>query len=112
MMIFGRIDPAATIYVQSDPFNPTTVTGSYIAAVARPYVLGTNSVNFQVAYGDCIFDEAGEIIQFNNIFNSNATLSGLDIETWGTDDTVVLGEIAQQQGTQVLEYYSSSINIF
>ena len=110
-MIIGKIDPAATIYVQSDPFNTTTVTGSYIAAVARPYVLGTNSVNFQVSYGEAIFEE-GTIVGFNNVFNSNATLSGVPIESWGTDDSIVLQEIAEAQGTEVIEFYSSSINIF
>lgn len=112
MMIIGKIDPTATIYLQSDPFNPSTITGSYIAAVARPYVLGTNSVNFQVSYGNCTFDEGGNITEFTTIFNSNCNLSGTAIETWGTDDTVVLQEIAEAQGTTVTQFYSSSLNIF
>lgn len=110
-MIFGKIDPVASVYVQNDPFNKTLVTASYIAAVARPYVLGTNSVNFQVSYGECIF-ESGSIVGFNTVTNSSTNLSGVAIETWGTDDKVVLGEIAEAQGTEVVQYYSSSINIF
>lgn len=111
MMIFGKIDPVATIYVQSDPFTTTTVTGSYIAAVARPYVLGTNSVNFQVSYGEAVF-QSGSIVGFNTVFNSSTTLSGAPIESWGTDDKIVLQEIAEAQGTEVVQFYSSSINIF
>lgn len=111
MMIFGKIDPVATIYVQTDPFTTTTVTGSYIAAVARPYVLGTNSVNFQVSYGEATF-ESGSIVGFTTVFNGNTTLSGVPIESWGTDDKIVLQEIAEAQGTEVIQFYSSSINLF
>ena len=111
-MIFGKIDPVASVITQADPFNTTTVTGSYICAVARPYVLGTNAVTFQVSYGELTFDESGSAVNFKTVFNGNQYLSGSDITSWGTDDSVMLGEIAVAQGTTVTEIIYSDINTF
>jgi hypothetical protein len=111
-MIFGKISPVATIVHQSDPFTPTTVTGSYIAAVARPYVLGTDTVNFQVTYGNAVFDESGSVVNFNAVFNGSTIISGSDITDWGTDDSIILEQIAAQQGTTVIEVVSGSVNVF
>lgn len=111
-MIIGKIEPAAVITIQSDPFNPTYVTGSYIAAVARPYVLGTNSVNFQVSYGNIVTNESGSVVAFNTIFNGYVTLSGEAIATWGANDAPILEDIATQQGTTVTEIITADIDIF
>jgi hypothetical protein len=108
-MIFGKIDPVAVaVSQQSDPFTPTTTTGSYMTGIARPYYLGTNMVNFQVAYGNCVFDATGSVIGFNSIFNGNAVLSGSVIADWGEDDSTILYALAAQQGTTVTEVVSGS----
>lgn len=112
-MIFGRIDPVATaVSQQGDPFNQTTITGSYITGIARPYYLGTNVVNFQVSYGNCVFDASGSVIKFNSIFNGSAVLSGSVIADWGEDDSTILYALAEQQGTTVVEIVSGSISNF
>jgi len=110
-MILGKINPVASVIIQQDPFNSVTVTGSYMYAVARPYVLGTNSVNFQVTYGEASFDESGSIIGFATVFNGSTTITGSDITDWGTNDAYMLDIIAQQQGTTVIEVVSSSLNL-
>ena len=108
-MIFGKINPAATVYQQSTPFGSTTVTGSYMTAIARPYVLGANQVNFQVVYGNCTFDTgSGAVTNFQQVFSDNVVLSGSAITTWGEDDTVILDAIATQQGTDVIQVVSGS----
>lgn len=108
-MIFGKINPVASVVSQqSDPFTPTTVTGSYMTGIARPYYLGTNTVNFQVAYGNCVFDESGSVIGFDTIFNGNVQLSGSTITDWGSDDSTILNALATQQGTTVVEIVSGS----
>lgn len=110
-MIFGQIDPVISIAQQDGLFNPTPefVTGSYITAVANQYVLGANQVNFRVYYGDCTF-ESGSVVGFKTIYADNITLSGSAIETWGTDDSVILDSIAQAQGTSVIAVVSGSVN--
>ena len=111
-MIFGLIDPVASAITQVDPFTTTTVTGSYICAVARPYVLGTNAVNFQVSYGNLTFDESGSAVSFQTVFNGNQYLSGSAITSWGIDDSVMLHEIATAQGTTVTDIVHADINVF
>jgi hypothetical protein len=107
-MIFGKINPVASVNVQSTPFTGSVVTGSYMTALARPYALGAHQVNFQVVYGNCTFDESGSVDNFQQIFSDNVTLSGSAISTWGEDDTVILDAIAAQQGTSVVEVVSGS----
>jgi len=111
-MILGKISPVASIVHQADPFTQTTVTGSYIAAVARPYVLGTNSVNFQVSYGEVVLNESGSVTNFNTVFNTSVTLSGDTITDWGTNDATILTAIATAQGTTVTEVITADINMF
>jgi len=110
-MIFGKIDPVAQVVIQTDPFTPTVVTGSYMYAIARPYVLGTNTVNFQVTYGECIFDESGSVTSFNTVFNGSTTVSGSEVTDWGTNDAYMLEVVATQQGTTVTQVVSGSNNI-
>ena len=107
-MIFAQISPAASIVNQADPFHTTTVTGSYMSAIARPYYLGADLVNFQVTYGNCTFDESGSVTNFQTVFNGNCTLTGSAITSWGIDDSVILNEIAVQQGTTIVAVVSGS----
>jgi hypothetical protein len=100
-MIFGKINPVASAVQQNGPFSTTTVTGSYMAAIARPYVLGSNKVNFQVSYGEVTLDESGSVTNFNTVLNSQVTLSGSAISSWGTDDAAILSAIATKVGTTV-----------
>jgi len=112
-MIFGKITPVLSLAIQETLFNPTPefTTDSYITAVANRYALGANQVNFRVSYGNCTF-ENGEVTSFKSIYADNITLSGSDIETWGTDDSIILEAIATQQGTSITEIASGSINNF
>lgn len=111
-MIFGKINPEATVVQQSTPFGGTTIKGSYITAIARPYVLGAQQVNFQVLYGNCTFDSgSGAVTNFQQIFSDNIVLSGSVISTWGEDDSTILEYIATEQGTTVTEIVSGSNNM-
>ena len=111
-MIFAQINPAASITQQTTPFVQTTVTGSYMTAIARPYALGSEKVNFQVNYGNVTFDESGSVVSFQQIFNTNIMLSGSVITNWGTNDTAILTAIAELQGTSVAAVVSGNVNQF
>jgi len=111
-MIFGKINPVATLVKKSRPFSQTTVTGSYIAAVASPYRLGDNKVNFQVFYGNCTFDTgSGEVKRFESVYVERMEVSGPLIDNWGTDDTALLSGIANLQGTAVTEIVSGNAKV-
>lgn len=111
-MIFAKINPVASVVNQDGPFSTATVTGSYMAAIARPYTLGASQVNFQVIYGEVTLNELGSVSNFNAVLNTQVTLSGSAISSWGIDDSALLAEIATQVGTSVEEVVSGSINQF
>lgn len=110
-MIYGQINPVASINVPSSPFTGSVVTGSYMTALARPYALGANQVNFQVIYGNCVLDVGGSVISFQQIYSDNIVLSGSAITTWGENDAIILDAIAAQQGTTVVTVVSGSNNM-
>jgi len=111
-MIFGKINPVATIVTKSRPFQQTTVTGSYIAAAADPYVLGNDKVSFQIYYGNCTFDTgSGAVTKFNRVYSERVIVSGSIIDSWGTDDTALLSAIATLQGTTVTEFKSGNARL-
>jgi hypothetical protein len=109
-MIFGQINPVLSIVKQDTLFNPAPefTTGSFVTAVANRYVVGANKVNFRVMYGECVF-ESGSVVEFKTIHTDNVELSGEAIETWGTDDSVILEAIAELQGTSVVGIVSGSV---
>lgn len=110
-MLFGKIDPVAQIVKQTTPFEQQTVDAEYITALARPYALGAESVNFQVSYGNFTKDDTGKITGFNNLFNDNVVLSGQIITSWGNNDAVILNAISEQQGTEITETVDVDINL-
>lgn len=111
-MIFGKINPVATVGQQDGPFSSTTITGSYMAAIARPYALGASSVNFQVSYGEVVLNESGSVTNFNTLLNTQILLSGSAISSWGIDDVAMLRTIATEVGTTVESIVSGSVNNF
>jgi hypothetical protein len=111
-MIFGKINPVASVAVQNGPFATTTITGSYMAAIARPYVLGADKVDFQVTYGEVTLNESGSVVNYNSVFNTSIVLSGSVISSWGTDDVAMLSIIADEVGTTVERVVSGSLNNF
>jgi hypothetical protein len=111
-MIFGKIEPVLSMVSQDSLFNPTAtyITGSYVTAMATPYPLGANKVQFRVSYGNCEFKD-GEVVDFKIIHQEGIELSGEDIEAWGTDDAVILDIITAKQGTSVIEIVSGSKDV-
>jgi hypothetical protein len=83
-----------------------------MTAIARPYALGSEKVNFQVNYGNVTFDESSSVVSFQQIFNTNIMLSGSVITNWGTNDTAILTAIAELQGTSVVAVVSGNVNQF
>lgn len=109
-MIFGKINPAAQIVKQTAPFEQQTIIAEWITAIARPYILGSTSVSFQVNYGNLITDPQGDVTGFNSLFNDSAVLTSAVISNWGTDDAFILNAIAEQKGTTVTETINANIN--
>jgi len=112
-MIFATINPAATVVkTTNNPFNSTTttITGSVMTAIARPYKLGAEKTRFEVLYGTVIQNASGSVISFQKVTSQEITLTADQLSNWGSDDAVVLQAIANQVGTAITSIISGSSN--
>lgn len=108
-MLFGKINPQAIIANLNGPFELETTYAEYMTAIASPYKLGDNEVNFNIYYGNFQLDDQNQPIGFDVKLTNTCELSGPAIENWGTDDSEVLNAIAAEQGTVITEFVENSI---
>ena len=111
-MIFAKINPAAARVNQIDPFTSTTVTGSYMTAIARPYALGAKETRFEVKFGQVEFDENNQVTRYQDVVSSGLTMTSEELANWGSDDSAVLSAIASKLKVTIEEVVSGSLNIF
>lgn len=109
-MLFAEISPVAQIIIQNNPYNNEVIDCNYMGIIARPYVLGTEVVNFELQYGNIIFDESNFPESFNYIKSYGVTLSGNQLSNWGIDDTYIFQEIATILGITILNYVDLPMN--
>jgi hypothetical protein len=74
-----------------------------MTAVARPYVPGASPTNFQIQFGSVNFDENNKATSFNNEISSQLSMTSQDLESWGTNDIVLLQLIAAKLNVSILE---------
>jgi hypothetical protein len=103
-MLFGKISPQAVIPQMITPFQQTELVADYITAIAEPYILGTNVVNFHVKYGNFNYNQENVPVSFETLHQVYVTLSGETIADWGTDDTTILVAIATEQGATITQF--------
>ena len=111
-LLFAKIDPAAEIASQESPFQYDVKTANYLTAQASPYRLGANEVNFNLVYGSATFDAEGNMQTFNRLLSGYITLGAPYIQQWGIDDSVILGIICEQVGTQAIEFIEGNPSNF
>ena len=108
-MLYGKINPPASTIHQATPFSSTTETADLMMVIARPYILGSTKVNFEVIFGNG--DISGNTVtNFRSILSSNVTLGRSSLESWGLDDSVILTEVATQMGTNIIEVLTGTTN--
>ena len=90
-MLFAKINPQAIIANLNGPFDLQTTYAQYMTAIANPYRLGDNTVNFSIYYGNFILDDQDNPIGFEIKLTNSCVLSGTSIQNWGTDDTYKIG---------------------
>ena len=103
-MLFGKISPQAIIPQMITPFQQTEIVAEYITAIATPYKLGAQVVDFRVMYGNPVYNDENVMIRYDVVYETYIQLSGQAIEDWGTDDTTVLTEIATEEGTTITQF--------
>jgi hypothetical protein len=107
-MLFAKISPQAQLITQATPFSSTTKNVEYMSAIARPYAIGAEVVNFEVLFGDMVFDENQNPISFQNVITSNVTLNSTQLSGWGVDDSYILTQISSLMDTSVVSYVTIS----
>lgn len=103
-MLFAKINPVAQIPEMESPFAYDVKTANYLTAVASPYRLGAEEVNFGLIYGTATFNEEGQMETFTRLLGGSITLGAPYIQEWGIDDSVILGTICEQVGTESVEF--------
>lgn len=112
-MLVAKITPAASFAKQENPFTVTTISADTMSVLARPYVLGSKEVNFEVLFGNVVAAteavEASEGVdaveasptKFVVVASEFLVLSQEDLQDWGTDDLVVFNSIAAKFGITI-----------
>jgi hypothetical protein len=103
-MLISKINPPAKKSIELSPFNLTTEDLEYMTAIARPYIPGNSSTNFQVEFGTITINEEGLPIRFVNQLNSQLTLTSEELSGWGTNDEVLLNIVASKLGVTNTEF--------
>lgn len=93
-MLFAKISPVAQKVVQTTPFESSTITADHMSALARPYGLGTNKVNFEVIYSNIILDENQNPVRYETVTSNMISLEGDQLQGWGSDDSFILQQLA------------------
>jgi hypothetical protein len=99
-MLVAKITPPAKKVIEVSPFSSTTEELNYMTAIARPYVPGSESTNFQVQFGSL---NSNENTRFSSQLNSQLNLTSEELSNWGTNDEVLLEIIANKLGVDVIE---------
>lgn len=102
-MLIAKINPPAIKIVESSPFTSTTINLEYMTAVARPYIPGASSTNFQIQFGNVVLDGNNVPVKFNNESNTQVSMTSEELITWGVNDNVLLELIATKLGVSILE---------
>jgi hypothetical protein len=102
-MLIAKINPPAIKTVESSPFTSSTVNLEYMAPIARPYIPGASSTNFQIQFGNVVLDENNVPVKFNNESNIQLSMTSEELITWGVNDNVLLELITTKLGVSILE---------
>lgn len=77
-----------------------------MCATTQKYVLGADSARFNVIFGELLADNT-----FKPLNRNMNDVSGATIDSWGTDDTIVLEKLAELNGTSVTETLDVNIDL-
>ena len=101
-MLYAKINPTVKSSKRNSLFETETIESLYMTAYARPYGIGSSVVNFDVVFGNITNNK------FEKFFNSNVKMTSEEIALWGTDDSVILSDLAKKLGTSAIEFITIS----
>jgi hypothetical protein len=111
-VLIAHINPSLKVPVSDNEFQEDVsyLFGPYMIVQSRSFVMGADSVNFVIYYGD-VTKKDDVITSFNPIKQQNLTLSGQVVDDWGTDDSEILYAVAGIVGTNVDQIIIANIDM-
>lgn len=108
--LFAKINPAAQIPQMSSPFEFNVDVADYVTARVNNYDLGASLVSFEVNIGIPTFDAENKLISFKSVLIDIVNITAPDLDSWGTDDSYILGKICELLGTQAVEFIELNVH--
>ena len=112
-MLVAKISPAAKKIIQKTPFEQEVLTGEYMIVQCNRYVIGSvvgtfNDENyFELKFGNIKYEQNPDGTDskpmLDTIVSQRLKLTTPEVESWGTDDSVVFDIIAQKLGVTIVE---------
>jgi len=115
-LLIGYIDPTYKKPISVNEFSGQVEfeEAPCMIVKSQPFPMGATQAQFSVYWGTPIFEEIDEeevIVSYNILFVQVVTLSGSDVENWGTDDSEILYAVAAKLGTTITQIVTANINL-
>lgn len=100
-MILGKLATPALKVIQNGAFGNTTVTADYMVVSTQRFVIGEDTIDLELRFGNVITENEQE--RFDIVLRENIEMTSEELATWGTDDSVLLDLVALKLGTTLTE---------
>lgn len=118
-ILTSKITPSPKVLSPNNNlFETNFVDCEYMTSVARPYVMGSDSTNFEVNFG-IVESITGTSLNPNLVIETfipmksiQISLSKEDLNSWGENDEVCLSSIAQKLGVEIISYHTMNLRGF
>jgi hypothetical protein len=113
-MIIAKINPPVNYTTQVSPFSSVTVTSEYMVTMAFEYKPGSENTTFKVMFGFLVYndeDDPTKITGFKNNYPTTVVLTSTELSNWGTNDEVMVLDVAKKFGLTITEYLTPDIFI-
>ena len=112
-MLVAKISPAAKKIIQKSPFEQEVLTGEYMIVQCNKYIVGSivgtfNDENyFELKFGNIKYEQNPDGTNgkpmLDTVVSQRLKLTTPEVESWGTDDSVVFDIIAKKLGVTIVE---------
>ena len=100
-MLLGKLNTQAVKVYQDGPFSTATATADYLVASTSRYVIGEQSVSFELRFGNIVVENEQE--RFDILLRETFVMTNEELSTWGTDDSVLLDLVAAKLNNSIVE---------
>jgi len=107
-MILGKLATPALKVIQNGAFGNTTVTADYMVVSTQRFVIGEDTIDLELRFGNVITENEQE--RFDIVLRQNIEMTSEELATWGTDDSILLDLVALKLGTTLTEKIDKNLH--